>query len=68
MPITWYLLAFILDFDSMINKASIIMLITGPLRIVLLSISVLAFTQNDKFNLPRVVDSSTKYSKLAKVP
>ena len=37
MPISWYLLAFILDFDPMINKALIIMLITDPLRTAELS-------------------------------
>ena len=33
MPISWYLLVFILDFDPMINKALIVMVITDPLRI-----------------------------------
>ena len=33
MPISWYLFAFILDLDPMINKALIIMLITDPLRV-----------------------------------
>ena len=35
--VSCYLLAFILDFDPMINKALIIMLITDPLRIAELS-------------------------------
>ena len=37
MPISWHMLAFILDLDPMINKALIIMLITDPLRIAELS-------------------------------
>ena len=37
MPISWYLLALIIDFDPMINKALIIMLTTDPLRIAELS-------------------------------
>ena len=53
MPISWYLLAFILDFDPIINKALIIMLITDPLRTAELSCLYifLAFTQNNKFSL-----------------
>ena len=35
--VSWYLLAFILDLDPMINKALIIMLITDPLSIAELS-------------------------------